>query len=484
MNQAGEAWVSWWTTVGLLGIALGVGTVTYLLDSVGLIALGLFLSLCFVVLWAMGPRRTGVLWVLFVASFALLPFGGVRIAVGTLMVPLSALFSVLPIGIICLRSLVTRDVRLEDRHLLISVALLLFGNTLSLMVAKAPEVSAPLLAKWVFHSLLFAFLISFRDREWHVRTLLTLVLVTGGLSAYGLFSYALGSSYDLNIYADIGTRTATGQHLAFVLPLAVGIGLIPALSTLVRLSVWSSVGLSLVALLFTFNRAAWLGVLLGMCVFGGSRRRVAILSLIGLCIFVLGYAGPQEVVDRFWSIFSLEEDIRRRDITNALRLELQLRGLKEILEHPFLGVGLGNFALNVPRTIAYADKSPHDFYLTTWAEGGVLAFIGLLGVFCFTARRVIQSLRETTNPMGENLLSGMLGSLVSLFTLAFFSDDINMILVWTILGLSVGAAHLWQANKSEDTEYAGFRMAQRSRRLQTDSEIGGALPVGRTENGS
>lgn len=439
--------------------------------------LGLFLLLCFTVLWALEPQRTGILWVLFVASLALLPFGTLRIAVGTLMIPLSALFSVLPIGIICLRSLVTRDVKIEDRDIAISVALLLFGNTLSLIVAKAPEVGAPLLAKWFFHSLLFAFLMSFRDRVWHVRTLLTLVLVTGGLSAYGLSGYIHGSSYDLNIYAGIGTRTATGQHLALVLPLAVGLGLVPALSTLARLSVWSSVGLSLVALLFTFNRAAWLGVLLGFFVLGASRRRTVALSLVGLCILVLGYVGPQEVVDRFWSIFSLEEDVRHRDITNALRLELQLRGLQEILEHPLLGVGLGNFALNVPGTVAYADKNPHDFYLTTWAEGGILAFVGLLGVLYFTIRRVVRSLRETTHPTGENLLRGGLGSLVSLCAQMFFLDDFNHILAWTILGVAVSSAHIW-ADHAAEVEHRGLQESQIAVRVRPHSHISEEHSIG------
>lgn len=456
MHRPGGTSVSRWGAVGLIGITLGVGTITYLLDSVGLIALGLILALCFVVLWALGPHRMGVLWVIFVASFVLLPFSEIRVAVGTLMIPLAAFFSVLPIGIMCLRFLVTRDMRLEDRGILISVALLLFGNTLSLMVAQAPELSGWLLLKWFFHSVLFVFLMAFREKVWYVRTLLTLVLVTGGLSAYGLFEYAhSNAASEVNFYAGVGTRSVTGHHLALVLPLAMGLGMARELSSPARLSVWTSIGLSLIALPFTYNRSSWVAVLLGYFVLGTGRRRVLVLSLIGLCILVLGYVGPQEVVDRFWSIFSVEEDIRRTSITNAGRLESQWRGFKMILDHPFFGVGIGNFARNVPGNIHDAFKNPHDFYLTTWAEGGVVAFLGLLGVFYFVTRRVLRGLRETTGSMEENLLRGALGSLASLFTLAFFTDDLNFILVWTILGLSVSATHLWVAERHEDTELAG-----------------------------
>lgn len=479
MNRLGRMPISWWGAIGIIGITSGIGTVTYLLDTVGLIAIGLILALCFIVLWALEPQRTGVLWVIFAASLALLPFGEIRVAVGTLMVPLAAFFSVLPIGIMCLQFLVTRNMRLEDRGILISVALLLFGNTLSLMVAQAPELGAPLLAKWVFHSLLFVFLMSFRDRVWHVRTLLTLVLVTGGLSAYGLLEYVLSNTEsEVNFYAGVGTRSVTGHHLALLLPLAMGLGMARELSPSARLSVWTSIGLSLIALPFTFNRSSWLAVLLGYFVFGTSRRRVFVLSLIGLYILVLGYVGPQEIVDRFWSIFAVEEDIRRTSITNAGRLESQWRGLKMILDHPVFGVGIGNFALNVPRNIADAFKNPHDFYLTTWAEGGIVAFIGLLGVFYFVTKRVLQGLRETTRSMEENLLRGALGSLVSLFTLAFFTDDLNFVLVWTILGLSVSGSHLWVAECHEDTGLAGSRDSKSPARLRMHSEVCEALPVG------
>lgn len=483
VNRLKRISVSWWYVFGFIVAALGIGTVTYILNAVGLIALGLLILLCFIVLWALGPQRMGVLWVLFAASFALLPFSAIRMAVGTLMVPLSAFISVLPIGIICLRFLVTRDVRLEDRGILMGLALLLFGNTASLMVAQAPELGALLLAKWFFHSLLLVFLMSFRDKVWHVRTLLTLILVTGVLSAYGLFRYAQNSySYDVNFYTEVGTRAATAQHLALLLPLAVGLGVTRQLSSPIRLSIWSSIVVSFIALAFTFNRSAWLAVLVGLSVLSFTGRRRFIFVLPMLCILLLGYVGPQEVVDRFWSIFTLEEDIKHHDITNAERLELQLRGVNVIVDHPIFGVGLGNFALNVPKVFASAHKSPHDFYLTTWAEGGVLAFVGLLGVLYFATRRVVQGIRETTEPLSKDLLKGALGSLASLFVQMFFSDDLNHILAWTVLGLSVSAAHLGCVKGLDYAEHRDSQDLKNLQRVQAGSQVGEALPVGGAEN--
>lgn len=471
--------VSRWGALGFILTALAVGAVTYLLDAVGLIVLGLLVLLCFIIGWAIGLQRVEALWALFVASFALLPFSHMRVMVGTLLIPFSAFFSVLVIGIICLRLLITRDFRLEDRGILISLGTLLFSSTLSLMMAQAPDLSAWLLLKWFFHSALFLFLMSsFRNRVWYVRTLLTLVLVTGGLSAYGLFEYVQNNSYDVNFYAEVGTRQATGQHLALVLPLALCLGMACKLPLLARLLIWTSIGVSLIALTFTFSRGAWLAVLLGFLVLGFTNRRVLVFSMLGLFILALGYIGPQEVVDRFWSIFLLEGDIRHTDITNAQRLDLQWRGLKMILDHPILGVGLGNFAFNIPQTIAYSQKNPHNFYLTTWAEGWLLAFLGLLGVLYFVIKCVVRSLREASDPLGENLLRGVLGSLASLVTFMLFSDDLNHILTWTILGLSVGAAHLWVVKRSEDTAYTDSRDVKSSVRFPVDVGTGRVLLTG------
>lgn len=481
MRESSGRPVAPWVMMGVVFLSIVVGTTVFFLDTVGLIAVYAVALIAGVVVWMVVLDRMEAMWAIFVASFVLLPFDHVRLTVGTLSVPPSAFFSGLVMAIIGMRFLITRDLKLKDYGILCSLALILFGNTLSLMAAREPELSVWLLLKWFFHALLLIFIMSFRDRVWHLRTLLTLVLVTGALSAYGLVTYLTDdNTYDVNFYAGVGTRSAVGLHLSLVLPLALGLGMVSQLSRLARLSVWSSIGVSVVALGFTYSRGGWLAALAGFVVFGWGRRRVLALSLVGIAILYLGYLGPVDIQERFWSVFSLQEDTRHPDVTNAQRLMLGSQALRVILDHPILGVGLGNYNLHVPRyTIHALERGPHNSYLSVWAEGGLLALVGFLGMYWFVIRRVLRGIGETTSAVGADVLRGALGSLVALLTHLLTIDDFNNIIVWTVMGLSVSASRIWASQVPIDAAEKGQADLEHPFRDRVSPRVDGGLMTAR-----
>lgn len=496
MRTPGGTFMMWWVGAGCVLVGMMVGAATFFLDLVGLVAVGVVLLLCGAIGLAFLPGRAGVEWTLFAASFAMLPVTDLRLPIGGLSVPVAAFFAVLAMGITCVRLVAARDWRLEDPGILFSLALILIGCTLSVISAKHPDLSVPMLLKWFFHSLLFVMLMSLRNRVSHLWTALTLVLVTGALSIYGLSEHVASGDYDLNFYAGVGSRSATGQHLALVLPLALGVGMLRQLSWPVRLLVWAATGVSLVALTFSYSRGGWLATVTALVIMALSRRRieirgVMILSIVAIGLLYLGYLAPQGLQDRFWSIFSVQES-QDLSVTNAGRLQRQAEAVKVILAHPILGVGLGNYPFSIawykfvsgPVRDPPRGANPHDFYLSIWAEGGAFAFAGFIGMLYFVTKRVLRGLRESTGPIGPNVLRTMLGSLVALCTFLFFSDDFNNILVWTILGLAVSGAHAWAGQGSEAAAERGSPSAERSsvcrrepsRRIHSPGERVGSTP--------
>lgn len=400
----------------------------------------------------MRPARTEAVWVIFVASFALLPFDSMRVLVGVLHVPIAAGLGLVAMVIVCARLVLSHEPVDVDWRILLGLTMMLVGNGLSVAVAKMPDLSLWLLAKWLFHSVLFIFLLGLQDRVWHLRAILTLVFVTGALSAYGVHEYLQSESWDVNFYAGIGTRNATGLHIALVLPMGLALAVTRAIPWWVRWVLWGATAASLIALVFTYNRAAWLAVLAALVVLVLTGRRPATLLLLAIAIVFLGYLGPPGVQERFWSIFSLQES-HNSAVTNALRLRLQTLGVHVIMDHPFLGVGLGNFVLEVPwyqyNFLSLNANVPHNFYLRVWAEGGLLAFVGFLTTAVLSLRRVLRGLSESRKPIGQAVLKGTLASHVALFLFLLFSDDFNNILAWTILGLGAAATRLWVSEPLE-----------------------------------
>ncbi len=446
----------------LAAFALGlvVGAATFFLDTLGLAVVVGLAVLVGGLVWASRPQHTDLLWVFFAASFASLPFSNLRFAVGPLAVPMPTFFSAVAIAATCARYVVgrhqaieTEDGRpkwnvLDERGILLALGLILFGKVISLLWASYAEFGLWLTVKWCYDSMLFAFLMSLRNREWHRRIVLTLVLVTGALSVYGVTDYIINETYDVNFYdASIGTRAATGLHIAAVLPLALGVSGVQGLPLLARVLVWGSVAASATALVFTYVRGGWLAVLAALLFMGLFRRGVGLLWLciLGFSLVYLTHLGPTEVQERFWSVFSTEEHPEDPSVTNALRIELQSAAIREIIKHPILGTGAGNYMLTLPwhrYNLPWASQ-PHNFYLITWAEGGVFAWVGLMLLLFFLLRHVWRGLQGAAGTAGESLLRGALASLVSLCVFVLFSDDFDNIVVWTVLGLAVSGARLW-----------------------------------------
>lgn len=476
-----------WQVVGFVGVCIAAGVTTFYLGSIGLAVVCVLVLLSGGVIWLLEPRRMEILWVIIVVSFVFLPFGELRVPVGPLSVPIPAFLCALAMGILCVRFLATRDLRIEDRGIFVSLGLVLLANALSLTVAKDLELGMWTLAKWSFHAMLLVFLMSMRERVWHLRAVLALILVTGALSAYGLFDYLTIRSYDLNFYAGVGTRTATGLHLSLVLPLAVGMAMVRRFSLPMRLLLWAATGISATALVFTFSRTAWLSMLAALLVLGMSGRRVAALSLFGIGLIYLGYLSPVEVQERFWSTFSIQES-RNPEITNALRLRLQSLAIKVISEHPIRGVGLANFALQVPwylYTPSHQRGSiPFNFYLAVWAEGGVFAFLGFLGMLFLMGKRVFRGLSRATDGIGDGVLRGLLGAFMSLLIFFLFSDDFNNIVVWTILGLVVSGARLWTTWGRVEGAYAGAPHVEDRDRGLTGPDVARARSIMETGGAS
>jgi O-antigen ligase len=462
-----------------LGLAILIPIVlvlTVAFDSYGVLLLASALALVVAVAFALGSHPE-MLWVACVGSLVLVPFVDLRFPLGPLLVPISVFAPIVAIAVSSVRALMSRQVGWGDRAIVGALAITLLGHTLSLFSADALYASGWSLLKWVFHAVLFFFLVRFQSREWHLRAVVTLILVTGVLSLYGLYEFVRNDGYDVNFYREVATRTATGLHLALVLPWAIALGIWGRLRPAVRAAVWVAIGASLTAVTLTYSRTAWISILAALAVVTLLQRRlgrVAFLVLTLLALLYLGELAPADVQDRFWSTFSVRES-RDKSVTNALRLDLQELAIDQIGRSPLLGVGLGNYTKNIPwyrynRSSPEANV-PHNYYLLIWAEGGLLAFGGFVGMLVLCLRRSVRAVRQAIDPRERLVLGGALGSLVALVVFLAFADDFNNLVVWTVLGLVVSGSRLMSGSvetvsgDSSTTEPA-MSVAGRPRRFQ------------------
>lgn len=241
----------------------------------------------------------------------------------------------------------------------------------------------------------------------------TLLILAGGL----------GFSYLFSRYYRQGARRGFGWVL-YVLP-------------------WAYLLLIGTALLLTRSRGAWVGFSIFLAVFalGQPRSRWFALLSVALGLFVV-LAHPS-LHARFLSIFSWS--------ANEDRVTIWQTAVTMIRDHPWLGVGPGNFGLafdfykKVPNMVA---ASAHNIILTTWAESGIAAVLFLLlFVTELIAAQIHLLFAQPRDPLRWAYLGSTLGVLFhQLVDHTLFSVELLGFFMG-LVGLSLGQAdqHLAEA---------------------------------------
>jgi O-antigen ligase len=132
----------------------------------------------------------------------------------------------------------------------------------------------------------------------------------------------------------------------------------------------------LMAILFSFSRAAYLSLLAGgFFLFLTSRpgqlikqKIFSFYLLFNLILFLLIIPNP--IFSRFTSSFNLQEG------SNSGRMEMWLTALQIINQHPLLGIGLGGLAEYIDSS--FGIRNPiyaHNLFLDFGAETGIFAML-------------------------------------------------------------------------------------------------------------
>jgi O-antigen ligase len=180
----------------------------------------------------------------------------------------------------------------------------------------------------------------------------------------------------------------------------------------------------------SWSRGAWVGYAAATAVVGavqGRRTRAILAIVLGLSLLALLVGGtgalPAPVTERLTSFLPFIDtpDIAAVEITDANYASLERlahwqSALDVWRDHPWLGVGFGNYAAAYaqyalpkwPMPLGHA----HNYYLNVAAETGLLglvAYICLWGIVFWYLWRV---LRVTPDPRTRALALGALGMLV------------------------------------------------------------------------
>jgi len=128
----------------------------------------------------------------------------------------------------------------------------------------------------------------------------------------------------------------------------------------------------LLADVLTFSRGGYLGLLIGgfflLIVFWKKMTRKYKLFIFSfLAIIIMAFMIPGPISSRFNSIFNTSEG------SNVGRLDMWEKSWKVAENNPFLGVGIGNYPLELKPSAGYREPiTAHNTYLDIAAETGII----------------------------------------------------------------------------------------------------------------
>ncbi len=344
-------------------------------------------------------------------------------------------------------------------------ALLVFGAAMLISVSQASDVRLSLkeLLKWAEMFLTYTLVLGMARSPRDVPRLFLLLVGAGvaeaavGLAQIGI--HGGGVFHAAGVLRAAGTFDQPNPFAGFLnmsLPLALA-ALLLGLPRYGLLARWAAL-LSGVAVLISLSRGAWLAILCAATLMAWlalpQRRQLINLGLITLLFIVVASAVgilPTGVANAAAGMFGVSQVdvINPTPVTwsTAERLAHWLAGLGMFASHPFLGVGIGNYA-SAYKQFQVADVwslplgHAHNYYINIAAEAGVVGLGAYLFFLAATFGLCARLWRTATTPWPRTVALGALGVMVTVAVQGFFDNvfvhgmEVQIALVLALVALA------------------------------------------------
>ena len=207
------------------------------------------------------------------------------------------------------------------------------------------------------------------------------------------------------------------------------------------------VAITTLAMVLTFSRGCWLGILLALAILAIIiDRRFIILGLIGL--MCLPFLLPDTIIQRFTSIGDMS------DSSTSYRVYIWMGSLAMLKDYWFSGVGLGETSFNTIYPLySYNNiQAPHshNLYLQIVSQFGMLGLIMFLGVVYNFYKEATISMLKKKNIILAGIVAGMTGFfLESMFDYTWYNYRVILIF-WMVLAFGTVASKLGENESGKE----------------------------------
>ncbi len=263
---------------------------------------------------------------------------------------------------------------------------------------------------------------------------------------YGLYQYMFGDLYsqawlDKDMFEDIKMRVYStfenpnvyGEYLILAIPVIAGL-LWTEKGVLKKLFWLGSLCVTMLALVLTFSRGCWLGIILAIGLLAIMiDRKFVLLGIVALLF--LPFVLPESIINRFLSIGNMG------DSSTSYRVYIWMGTLAMLNDYWFSGIGLGITSFNTIYPIySYNNISAphsHNLYLQLVVEFGIVGLIVFFGMLYNFYKETIISICKKKNILTSSIIAGVSGFMLqSMFDHTWYNYRVVLIF-WIIIALGL-----------------------------------------------
>jgi putative inorganic carbon (HCO3(-)) transporter len=262
-----------------------------------------------------------------------------------------------------------------------AIAFFILAGVISCLISPEPTKALGLFKAFILEPILVfyaAFIIIKTPQQ--IQTIIKIVFVAiSAVAAFGIFQYFTFIHLPIKFWGTGGeplrivSLFAHPNALSLFLAPWFGFFLVLWLTNypLIKNKIVSFIGCGLigVAVLMTFSRGAWLGVLVGLIFILTKLVGFKKTVLFGTIIIVLALAIP---------VINSRVSMGISDPSSIAHLDLMKEGVNKIIDSPFTGNGLYGFRTTLSESgfAGEIHNYPHNIVLSLWVELGILGLIG------------------------------------------------------------------------------------------------------------
>ena len=244
-------------------------------------------------------------------------------------------------------------------------------------------------------------------------------------------------------------------HIVTMIPIAFVLGL-ENKNPLRRIIFWGTTLLMIAAVIMTFSRGGFLGLIAMALVLvrkiGRRNKSMALAALVLGVVFFLAVA-PGAYAGRLSTIFNSASDITG---SSSQRTEVLKRSIWVTLRYPLFGVGLGNFHHKSAQELG-----THNAYTQVSSEMGIAAMICYI-IFMVHPLRKLRMMEREMFERNENsrfyyLAIGLQASLIGYMVSSFFAAVAYQWYIYYLVAYAIALRRIYYLQEVKKLEAADKR---------------------------